>query len=231
MTSIADMLAQTGGIFAKWPTIGTTYAGEITANPEVRQRRDIGTGEPLTWKDGNPQQEIIVTIKTEQRDPEKPDDDGTRKVVIKAWGPQMNELKRAVQAAGATDLQVGGRFSMTYKADGQASNPGFNAPKLFEMSYQPPSATAGMFTGGQQPAAQQMQYTNRATDMNPPSQAGPDGSERIGQAAAPQWGQQPTAAQQTAQPPAQSSTGGAPDSNVNKARQLIWIAPSSVESS
>ena len=192
MTSIADMLAQTGGIFAKWPTIGTTYAGEITANPEIRQRRDIGTGEPLTWKDGNPQQEIIVTIKTEQRDPEKPDDDGTRKVVIKAWGPQMNELKRAVQAAGATDLQVGGRFSMTYKADGQASNPGFNAPKLFEMSYQPPSATAGMFTSGQQQTGQQ------------------------------QTPEQP-AAQQPAQPPAQSSTGGAPDSNVNKARQLISL--------
>ncbi|MFB9777303.1 hypothetical protein [Brevibacterium otitidis] len=198
MTSIADMLAQTGGIFAKWPTIGTTYAGEITANPEVRQRRDIGTGEPLTWKDGNPQQEIIVTIKTEQRDPEKADDDGTRKVVIKAWGPQMNELKRAVQAAGATDLQVGGRFSMTYKADGQASNPGFNAPKLFEMRYEAPSATAGMFAG---------------------SQAAPQPAS--------QWGQQPQAAQPQAPAPAQQQPAGdqasGPDSNVNKARQLIGL--------
>lgn len=198
MTSVlGNLLAQTGGVWAKFPTPGTTFAGEIIAAPEVRQRTEFGTNKPLTWDNGDPQQEIVVTLKTDQRDQSVENDDGTRKVTIKAWGPQMRELKRAVAAAGDTDLRVGGRFSMTYSQDGEPSKPGFPAPKLYTMDYQAPSATAGLLAGGEsQPGSQ----------ATPTAQANP-------------WAVNPN--QQ--QPTQQAAPAPAAEDPVEKARQLIGL--------
>lgn len=171
MTSaLGNLLAQTGGVWAKFPTIGTSFAGDIIAPPEVRQRTEFGTNKPLTWDNGDPQQEIVVTLMTSERDQSVENDDGTRKVTIKAWGPQMRELKRVVSAAGDTDLRVGGRFSMTYSQDGEPSKPGFPAPKLYTMEYQAPSATSGLLSGGDTP---QEQATAQAAAPAPPQQAAP----------------------------------------------------------
>ena len=199
MTSaLSGLLAQTGGVWAKFPTPGTTYAGTIAAAPEVRQRTEFGTNKPLTWDDGSPQQEIVVTLTTDQCDASVENDDGTRKITIKAWGPQMRELKRAVSAAGDTDLRVGGTFSITYSQDGEPTKPGFPAPKLYVMDYQAPSATSGLLSGGGQEQA--------AGQGNP-------------------WGAPP--AQQDAPAPAQSAPAQAApqqaDDPVEKAKQLISL--------
>lgn len=137
--SLKELLAQTGGKSASFGAIGDTITGTILAR-EVRQTRNFQTGEPETWDDGNPRQQVVVTLETDLRDPSDPDDDGARAVYIKWWGPQRAELVRAVKAAGAEDLEPGGTFTATYTGDGEQKQRGFNPPKLYRYEYTAPQS-------------------------------------------------------------------------------------------
>ncbi|MFE7077906.1 hypothetical protein ACFU96_48350 [Streptomyces sp. NPDC057620] len=118
---------------AKFPTIGTTVTGRVTERPSVEQQRDFTTGELKWWEDGKPQLQLVVTVSTSERDPENPDDDGTRRFYIK--GQLKNAVAQAVRSAGAKGVEVGGTLTITYARDGQKSNPRFNAPKEYTAQY------------------------------------------------------------------------------------------------
>lgn len=85
----------------KGTPIGTTVSGVIKS-AMVQQRRDYVTGEPKVWGDGNPQQQIAISIQTALRT--EPDDDGVRGVYVKVWGRQRDALVEAVRAAGYSKL-------------------------------------------------------------------------------------------------------------------------------
>jgi hypothetical protein len=123
---------------AKFPTPGTTVSGRITERPTVEQQRDYTTGELKWWEDGKPQQQLVVTVATDLRDPEVQDDDGTRRFYVK--GQMKNAVAQAVRAAGARGLEVGGVLTVTYSGDGERKNPRFNAPKNFTAQYVPAAA-------------------------------------------------------------------------------------------
>lgn len=132
-----DLLMSGGGKTAKFETVGTTHAGVITS-AVVRQVRNFQTGEPETWSDGNPVQQFVITIQTNERDPLDPDDDGIRNLYVKAYGEQKRALQDAIRKAGSERLEIGATLVMQYVADGQASQRGFNPPKLFAFAYTPP---------------------------------------------------------------------------------------------
>jgi hypothetical protein len=135
-----ELLMGGGRAAAKFPTIGTTITGRIAQTPQARQQTDIETGEPLTFANGDPRMQIVVTLATAERDPTDADDDGERALYIK--GNMLTAIRDAVRKTGAKGLEVGGTLTITYTADGEKKNRAFNAPKLYAAVYVPPSAAA-----------------------------------------------------------------------------------------
>ena len=66
--SAALDLLEGGGKSAKFETVGDTTKGQVVA-AESRQQTDYTSGEPLTWDDGNPRMQLVITLATDERDP------------------------------------------------------------------------------------------------------------------------------------------------------------------
>lgn len=117
MTSLDDALQGSGAksAFGKDSPIGAKVSGTVV-DATVKQITDYVSGTPKTWDNGDPQNQVVVRVKTDQRTDD--DDDGIRGVYIKTWGSQKDALMAAVKAAGgskASDvLKPGAIFTATY---------------------------------------------------------------------------------------------------------------------
>lgn len=139
--SADDFLMGGGGApSAKFPTPGTTLSGRITERPTVEQQRDIKDGSKKFWSDGNPMMQLVVTVQTDERDPQLEEDDGRRRLFVK--GQLKNAIADAVRTAGARGLEVGGTLTVTYTHDGTATQRGFNPPKQYTAQYVAAAANA-----------------------------------------------------------------------------------------
>lgn len=98
-----DALTTTSGkaFFNKDSLIGESVTGVIT-EATVRQVNDFTTGKPKFWDDGNPVNQVVVSIDTDLRD--DADDTGERTLYIKTWGSQWKALKEAVRVLGTHQL-------------------------------------------------------------------------------------------------------------------------------
>lgn len=135
-----ELLMSRGGKSAAFPTVGTTVTGRLTTEPKVQQQTDIKTGDPKFFANGDPMMQIVVSFATDQRDPADPEDDGVRQLYVKA--NMLKAIREAVKTSGAKGLEVGGTLSVTYTADGEVTQRGFNPPKLYTATYQPPTGQA-----------------------------------------------------------------------------------------
>lgn len=142
---INDLMSSGGGAAAKFPEIGTVVRGTITSTPTTRQATEMGTGEPVFSKAGNPIWEVIINLDTDQADPNDADDDGKRTVYAK--NRMWFAIKDAVLASGGK-LEQGGTLAIEYYADGEPPKAGFNAPKLYRAEYKAPALDVN--TVGQQ---------------------------------------------------------------------------------
>lgn len=133
-----------GGNAFGFETPGDSVTGKITVIEE-QQQTDMESGQPAFWENGQPKMMVRIELQTELRNPSDPSDDGKRSVYLK--GSKKPESKSSMAAAieavknstGARTLQIGGTFSLTYSGDGVASRRGYNPPKQYEATYQPPS--------------------------------------------------------------------------------------------
>ncbi|GIJ51296.1 hypothetical protein Val02_81820 [Virgisporangium aliadipatigenens] len=151
MTDANDILMGSGAPAAKFERIGATVTGTVVREPEARQQTEFRTGVPLFWKDGSPKMQVVVQLATNERDPERPDDDGTRALYIK--GKNLTDtIRSAVRQSGANGIHTGGVLTVQYIADGQAADAKSDPPKLYAATYQPPAAS---FNGVASPATQQ----------------------------------------------------------------------------
>lgn len=141
-TGTEDLLSDTGAS-ATFTNVGDKIGGLITATAR-RQARDYSTGQPDTWDDGSPKENIVITVDTGRPDPNIPDDDGIRSVYVKWWGEQAKALKDAIKAAGARGLIPGGHFEAEFVGLGESTKRGFSAPKIFHYTYQPPNPTGNL---------------------------------------------------------------------------------------
>lgn len=131
-----------GGNSFAFDTIGNTVTGKIVAIEQVQQT-DMQTGQPAVWDNGEPKMMVRVELATDLRDDAM--DDGHRSVYLK--GSRKPESKSsmaavlgAVQTAtGSRNISAGGTLTLTYSGDGDAPRKGYNAPKLYEAVYVPPS--------------------------------------------------------------------------------------------
>lgn len=145
MTSILDSLGgeKLPSAFGKDSAIGETVTGTIV-KAEVRQMRDLATNKPEVWDDGNPKNQVVITL-----DPGNGEHVG---VYVKAWGVNAQNLKDAVLAAGMTDLDRGAEFTATFAREIPSDTRGFSPTKVYEFELKPASNTAGLFAQTEQPA-------------------------------------------------------------------------------
>jgi hypothetical protein len=126
MSALDDLLAPTGKSL-KFETPGQTYTG-IVISTAVRQATEFGTGKPLTFDDGSPREQIVIILDTQLRD--DVDDDGTRSLYIKGWGPQKRAFIAAVKANGSPE--AGDTLTVTFTGFGDRPVGGGFAAKLYE---------------------------------------------------------------------------------------------------
>lgn len=134
-----------GGKAAKFPAIGTTLSGTITAVHPPEPQTDFATKQPIAGKT-----QVRIELATELRDPDIDFDDGSRTLYIRGW--MTGAIGEALRKAGAKEPQIGGTLSVTYTGDGTPPQPGFNGPKLYSANYTPPTSSTGQFFGNGQPA-------------------------------------------------------------------------------
>jgi hypothetical protein len=138
-----DEITVGGAPAAKFPTIGTMVKGKIVACDEA-QATDFDTKKPLTYEDsGKPVMQYIITLQTDQHDPEIEDDDGQRRIFAK--GQMRFAFREAVKKSGQkSGTVVGGTLTVLYAEDGEPPRRGANPPKVYKAKYEPP-VTGGPF--------------------------------------------------------------------------------------
>jgi len=143
-TDTNDFLFSGGSRAAKFENIGDTVEGTIT-DAVVSQQTDMETNQPLTWSDGSPRMQLVVTLQTEQK--VDGDDDGTRRIfakggkyeAVEGTGTSMKDaIADAVKKAEARSLDEGGTLRVGFTGLGKKTNRGFSSPKLFRATYTPP---------------------------------------------------------------------------------------------
>lgn len=137
-----------GGKAAKFDALGDKIEGVIISADE-RPQTDIETGEIKTWNDGRPIMQWVITLATDLRDADIPDDDGHRTVYAKggkfvaAQGDgtsMMTAIADAVRASGAKSLEEGGTLAVAHTGLGEKKNKAYSAPKLYKARYTPPTS-------------------------------------------------------------------------------------------
>lgn len=136
MFDIDDLFASGGAPALKFPTVGTTHIGTITGL-EARQQRDFEKNELVTWDNGEPKMELVVTMR---------DVDGNEGRLF-AKAQMLSAIRDAVRVAGCKKPEIGGQLAVSYTHDGENKNPKFNPPKMYQVAYEPPAvaAAAAMF--------------------------------------------------------------------------------------
>ena len=117
---------------------GTRRGGRITEQPQLRQQTDFDTGELLTWDDGNPRMQLVVTVQTEQRDPQNSEDEGHRRFYVK--GNLQGAVRDAVKKSGAPGLEVGGSLFVTRSGRDEPKKRGMSGAWLHSAEYVPAAA-------------------------------------------------------------------------------------------
>jgi hypothetical protein len=149
-----------GGKAAKFPTIGTTVSGTITAIHPPEPQRDLDTGQEKPGK-----MQVRIELQTALRDPEIEFDDGSRTLYIRGW--MTGAIGDALRKAGVKEPAIGGGLSVTYTGDGPPTRPGLSGPKKFSATYTPPTSSTEQYFAGQQAA--QAPNGNAAIPDTPPS--------------------------------------------------------------
>ena len=127
-----SFLAGGGPKAVKFANVGDTVSGTIIKEPTVEQQRDIDSGKPRTYDDGNPMLQMVVTLQTDLRD--DAEDDGVRRLFVRSG--LRTAVQKAVQDAGVDSLDVGGELNdVTHTGlDGRK--------KLYRATYVPPKPGA-----------------------------------------------------------------------------------------
>lgn len=175
------MQGGTPGAFGKNDPLGTSVTGEIT---EIRaeQQTDFDTGEPLFYPNGQPKPQIVIHLRTAQRDPNRAGDDGLRAIYVKGYN--IAPLRLASQQAGVGDYpRVGDTLTATFSSTRPAQKRGYNDAKIYTYTVTPGNpgqqALKAAMTDPQaaapQPAPQPQQgafaYQQPAPTTTPPAPA------------------------------------------------------------
>jgi len=145
--NVSDFLFGGGGKAAKFEQIGDFTEGTIT-DVRMAQQTSMDDNQPLTWSDGSPRMQLVITLQTKDHDGEN--DDGMRRIYAKGGNFEVAEgsgkslkdaIADAVKRAEARSIDEGGILKVAYTGNGKRTNRGYQAPKLFKASYKAPVAS------------------------------------------------------------------------------------------
>lgn len=177
----------------KFKTPGETHTGVITEISDRMPVTKYGTTDPDYWPDGSPKQQVVITLATDERDPEDPNDTGERSLWVtesRKAGTILAAIIQATRQANAK-LEIGGTLSVSFTGhDPNSKNPA-QPRKLYAATYQPPAAGGGMFE--QQPAQPAPQAAPAAPAASQPTAPQPAPQQQVPQTA-PVVNQQPAQA-------------------------------------
>lgn len=108
----------------------------IVIGARTSTQRDMVTGDVKTFANGDPRRQLIVTLATGRSDDD--DDDGTRDLYVK--GSMVRQWQAAMRAAKVRGVRPGGELTVAYVSDGEPTAKGLNPPKVYEITYVPPTA-------------------------------------------------------------------------------------------
>lgn len=138
---VNDFLAEGGAPSFKFEKPGDSVTGTVVS-ARIQQQRDYDTNALLFWDDGNPKNQLIVDLQTDLRDENITMDDGLRRVYCRGGKGSALDVVRTAVRVSKGKLVEGGILTLTYIGDGVKTNPKFNAPKLYEAKYVPPTPSA-----------------------------------------------------------------------------------------
>lgn len=191
----------------KFKTPGETHTGVITEISDRMPVTKYGTTDPDYWPDGSPKQQVVITLATDERDPEDPNDTGERSLWVtesRKAGTILAAIIQATRQANAK-LEIGGTLSVSFTGhDPNSKNPA-QPRKLYAATYQPPAAGGGMFE--QQPAQPAPAASQPAAPQAAPQQ-------QVSQTA-------PVVNQQPAQPAPAAPTQQLSDATITGIKGLI----------
>lgn len=137
-TATASDFFASGSPSCRFTNIGDTHVGKIVTFEESQQK-DIQTGAPKFWPDGNPCQMLVITLATDERDAEIDDDDGQRRLYVNKPSGMFVAIKAAV---GKNKFAAGGTLAIKYVKNGKPKAAGFSPPKEYAAKYTPPNGVA-----------------------------------------------------------------------------------------
>lgn len=139
-----EFLMQGGVPAAKFDSIGTMVKGEVLA-AEVRDQTDFQSGAVLTWQDGSPRKQLVITVDTGEVDDGIEGDDGARRIYAK--GQMLNAIRQAVRAHGG--IAEGGKLAVKFIKEEPSKTRGFNPTKVYQAWYEPPAKKVAVPAGGE----------------------------------------------------------------------------------
>ena len=144
-STVNDFLMQEGSKSFPFENLDDVVIGTVVS-AEIRQQTDVDTGTPLTWNDGSPRKQLVITLQTELRDND--DDDGIRNIYAKGGkhdvergeGQSMKDaIASAVRAGKGNGIEPGDKLAVAYTGIGVRKNRAFNPPKLYTAQWSRPA--------------------------------------------------------------------------------------------
>jgi hypothetical protein len=150
--STEELFKQAGGgaplFFSRDSTVGEFVEGTVLESQPV-QAKDYETNALKNWDDGSPMMQLVITLQTELRDPTIEKDDGRRRVFLRWWGSDRQNVIDAVQRQGDQFVRDGAWLRVTFTGYGEQKDRKLNAPKIYGIDYKaPPTATEKLMADG-----------------------------------------------------------------------------------
>ena len=133
---INTFLTSGGAKSFPFAAVGDSIEGTIV-DAEVRQQTSM-EGELLTWADGKPRMQVVITLQTELHDDES--DDGLRTIYAKggkfdiAKGEGQSMRDAIAEAVNGQKLEEGDSLVVVHSGMGVAKR-GYQAPKLYTAGF------------------------------------------------------------------------------------------------
>ncbi len=143
----------TASFKGQFPVAWDGIVEDVTKKPayEYDPSKPNNRGAQKFWPDGNPVENLWITLQTQVRDPQVQDDDGRRVLVLDSKN-KLAAVQDAVRESGASFAKGGRLLIEWYGNDPNGKNPD-NPPKLYRARYQGPTFDAALGGAGQQQPA------------------------------------------------------------------------------
>ena len=138
-----------GGFFSggakgiTWPERPDTPGGRPAVSGVIEQ---VHPPEPIidmVTQQPTDKMQVRIVLKTEERDPTDPEDDGRRTLYVKSW--MRGAVGDALRKAGAKEPEVGGTLTVQFTHVTPPERPGLSPSKHFSATYTAPAVTGSYF--------------------------------------------------------------------------------------